>query len=561
MEYAFDVLEGVIPACTYVIAACRRHLDDLERAKDPHYAYRFDEGKANRICWFISKLPHTKGQWAKPIRGVRQCVTLEPWQCFILCVLFGWVYKSDGLRRFRNAYVEVPRKNGKSLLAAGIGLYMFVADGEIGAEVYSGATKEKQAMEVFKPARRIAQLLPMFRKKFGIEINKKSLTTADESKFEPLVRNPGDGSSPSAAIVDEYHEHDTATLHDAMDTGMGARDQPLLFVITTAGSNIGGPCFMLRTDVIKVLEGFAPNDQQFGIIYTLDRDQEGNLEDWKTEEAVRKANPNFGVSLNVKYAIGQRDKAINFANKQNIILTKQYNIWVNAASPWMNMEKWASCADPTLNIRDFAKAQCWHGADLGARIDLASRALLFKRREGDGEDHYYYFGYHYVPLDLAQDGEHQNYEQWIHDKRLIGVPGAEIKLRRVLQDIREAAGMYEMMTLAFDPWNALLMQQDLQDEFGEDLVITVPQTAQYMSEPMKEVQAAVYSGRFHHTGDPVATWAMSNVQVRSGNEEILPRKGKDDKLKIDPVSALVIAMNRAYSAPAPVKKQYRALVL
>lgn len=568
--YAFDAVEGKVNACSYVRAACKRHIDDLERSKDPHYPFRFDQGKANRVCWFISKLPHTKGAWARPVRGVRMTVKLEPWQCFILCCIFGWVYKSDGLRRFRNAYVEVPRKNGKSLLAAGIGLYMFVVDGEVGAEVYSGATKEKQAMEVFKPARRIAQLLPTFRKKFDIEVNKKSLTTPDESKFEPLVRNPGDGSSPSCAIVDEYHEHDTSTLYDAMDTGMGARDQPLLFVITTAGSNVGGPCYLLRGDVIKVLEGSAPNDQQFGIIYTLDRDEAGNLEDWKTEEALRKANPNFGISLNVKFALGQRDKAINFANKQNVILTKQYNIWVNAATAWMNMEKWRACADPALRIEDFRGQPCWEGSDLAAKIDLASRALLFKQMQTDTiEDpqtgrkeqvdrvHYYYFGYHYAPKQTVNDGEHPAYEQWVHQKALIAMDGAEIRLSQIQRDIETDAELYDMQAIAFDPWSALQMQQELTAKYGEDVVLTIPQTTQFLSDPMKEIQAAVYSDRFHFNGDPVITWAMSNVEVREGpNESLFPRKGPDEKLKIDPVAALITAMNRAYAAPAPQKSVY-----
>jgi phage terminase large subunit-like protein len=552
MTYARGVVDGSIIACLYVRQACKRHLDDLAKSTNPVYPYRFDETKAHRVCWFISKMPHVKGKWAVRQRGTSPKIVLEAWQCFVLCVIFGWVRKSSGLRRFSRVYEEVPRKNGKSIQAAGIGLYMFAADGEVGAEVFSGATKEKQAMEVFRPARRMAMRSPLFLKKFDVEVNKKSLTRFDDSRFEPLVKNPGDGSSPSCAIVDEYHEHDTSTLYDAMQTGMGAREQALLFVITTAGFNIGGPCYMLRSDAVKVLSGVVQDDQFFAIIYTLD---EGD--DWKSEEALRKCNPNFGVSVFADYLQEQQQLAINFAHKQNTILTKHFGIWTNAATAWMNMEKWKAAADPTLKIADFAGQDCWHGADLAAKIDLASRALIFRKLGPEGQVHYYAFAYHYAPQATINDSEHQHYEQWAHDKKLISVEGAEIRLSQIQRDIESDAELYKMRAIAFDPWSALQMQQELEAKYGEEVVITVPQTTQYLSDPMKEIQAAVYAGRFHHDGDPVLTWAMSNVEVREGqNESLFPRKGPDEKLKIDPVAALITAMNRAYAAPLPKKSVY-----
>jgi phage terminase large subunit-like protein len=558
MSYARAIVAGEIPACIYVCQACQRHLDDLVASDDPAYPYRFDDGKANRVCWIISKFPHVSGQWAMPVLGISPRIVLEPWQCFLTCVIFGWVKKSTGTRRFRKVYIEVPRKNAKSTWAGQVGDYMFACDGERGAQVFSGATKRKQAMEVFGPARLMARRSPGFLKAFNVEVNINSLTRPDGSRFEPLVRNPGDGSSPSCAIIDEYHEHDTSTLHDAMNTGMGARLQPLMLVITTAGFNVGGPCYLLRADVIKVLAGDIPNDQQFGIIYTLD---EGD--DWKSEEALRKANPNFGVSVYADYLRDQQNDAITFAHKQNTILTKHFNIWQNQATAWMNMVKWKTCADPALRIEDFRSKPCWMGNDLAARIDLASRVLIFKQSQLDRlvdpdtetfeelyRDHYYIFGYHYAPKATIFDGEHQHYEQWAHGKSLIAVEGTEIRLSQIQRDIERDAELYDMQTIAFDPWSALQMQQDLTAKYGEDLVLTIPQTAQYLSDPMKELQAAAYSGRLHHNGDPVLNWAMSNVQVREGqNETLFPRKGPDEKLKIDPVAALITAMNRAYNAP------------
>lgn len=546
VQYARDVVKGKVLACKYVKQACQRHLDDLAKIKAAEWPYKFDESKAHRACRFIEKLPHTKGKWARPQRGVVNTIKLEPWQLFFICSIFGWVEKATGFRRFTEAYLEVPRKNAKSTLAAAIGLYMLVMDNEYGAEVYSGATKEKQAMEVFRPARLMVKRTPALQRIFGLEVNVKSLTREDDgSRFEPVVGNPGDGASPSCAIVDEYHEHETSVLHDTMQTGMIAREQPLLLNITTAGNNIDGPCYTLHEDVIQVLDRLVENENLFGIIYGID---EGD--DFKQEEMARKANPNYDVSVYSSYLKKQVLQAVNFAHKQNAVLTKHFNVWVNAATAWMNMEKWRSAADPSLRIEEFLGEECFNANDLSAKIDLASSAFIFKRLIA-GEVHYYVFGKHYVPLSTAMDGDHTSYDKWVRQGTLIAIQGVEIKLGYIQESIREDCRRFDMQCIAFDPWSALQMQQELTGEFGEDVVIDIPQTVQNLSDPMKEIQAATYAGRLHHNGDPVLTWAMSNVVVQEdfkGN--IFPRKPKKNSpRKIDPVAALVTAMNRAYSAP------------
>jgi phage terminase large subunit-like protein len=220
------------------------------------YPYRFDDAKAHRVCRFIEKLPHVKGKWAVPRRGESNNFMLQPWQIWIVCCIFGWVDKVTGFRRFNEAYIEVPRKNGKSMLAAAIGLVMLVMDNEHGAEVYSGATKEKQAKEVFRPAQLMVKRTPAIQRFFNIEVNAKSLTREDDgARFEPVVGNPGDGSSPSCAILDEVHEMKTPVLRETMVQGMGAREQALLLQITTAGTSTEGPCYLVRTECISVLGG------------------------------------------------------------------------------------------------------------------------------------------------------------------------------------------------------------------------------------------------------------------------------------------------------------------
>ncbi|WP_235655097.1 terminase large subunit domain-containing protein, partial [Salmonella enterica] len=191
-QYARNVVRGKITACQYVIQACQRHIDDMAAEKSKRFRYRFDKDMAEKAAKFIQLLPHTKGEWAFK----RMPITLEPWQLFIVCCAFGWVQKGTKLRRFREVYTEIPRKNGKSAISAGVALYCFTCDNEFGAEVYSGATTEKQAWEVFRPARLMCKRTPLLVEAFGIEVNASNLNRPEDgARFEPLIGNPGDGAS------------------------------------------------------------------------------------------------------------------------------------------------------------------------------------------------------------------------------------------------------------------------------------------------------------------------------------------------------------------------------
>jgi phage terminase large subunit-like protein len=550
-RYAEEVVDRKIIACKQVRQACQRHLADLRQSRSKEFVYRYDATKADHVCRFIEQLPHTKGQWARQRPGHSNKIKLEPWQLFIVCSIFGWVEKQTGFRKYSEAYICVPRKNAKSTLAAAIGLYMLCADGEYGAEIYSGATKEKQAMEVFRPALLMAKKTPQLQKWFGIECAVKSLyREEDGSRFEPVVGNPGDGASPSCAIVDEYHEHETTILHDTMQTGMGAREQGLLLVITTAGSNIDGPCHILQGDVEKMLDGLVENENLFGIIYTVTVPEElvgtpAADSFWKTEDALRMANPNFGVSVFAEFLLKALRQAIQSAHKQNVFKTKHLNIWVNAATAWMNMDAFRGRADSTLKIEDFKTDPCYEGVDLAAKIDLASRCKVFTRSLS-GKLHYYAFAKHYIPMERAMDGDHPHYEKWVHEDKLTGVPGPEIQLEEIQDEILAEYGLYDTRCIAFDRFMALQMIQKLEKSVPEDVIAEIPQTVEYLSPAMRELEAAVLAGRFHYDGDPVMTWAASNVIAREdANEGIFPRKEKHGKNKIDPMSALFNAISRA----------------
>ncbi|WP_420239250.1 terminase large subunit [Telmatobacter bradus] len=558
-QYCHDVLEGRITACKWVRLACQRHLDDLERAKGD-WEYRFDAERGGGVCSFIECFPHVKGQWALGGHPIK----LEDWQVFIICGLFGWISKESGMRRFTEARVIVPRKNGKTALAAGVGLFLFVADGEPGAEVYCGASSEKQANEVFAPASKMARRARFFKEHYGISFGKKTMFVLDEgSKFEIVIGNPGDGPSPHGFIHDEFHEQPTFAQYETAKTGMMARQQPLQLVISTAGVNPESPCHELQNELEKVLDGQIENDRLFCIVYTVDDPYRlvpgpdgTEVPYWTTREAVVEANPNFGVSVIPANILADQRQAVQNANRQNSFLIKHLDIWVNARQAWMNIEACRRCADASLNIADFLHDPCYEGEDLGARIDLTSRCRLFVRNI-DGQRHYYAFSTHYVPLDRANDGEHQHYERWVKQGHMVGHPGPEIKLAMVMNDIEADLQRFNHACLAFDPHQAMQMQQELKQRLGDEKVLDIPQRWMYLDPAMKEVEAAVVAGRFHHTGDPVLAWAIGNVVVKpDANENIFPRKENGRINKIDPASALFNAMYPALSAVPPRKSVY-----
>lgn len=561
-QYARDVVEGRLLACKWMRLACQRHLDDLQRdATGWRYTWNpeleLPDGRkarpANRACHFIELLPHIKGDWA--LRGER--ILLGPWQVFVVASIFGWVDRETGRRRFRIADVFVPRKNGKSAIAAGIGLYMLSADNEFGAEVYSGATTEKQAGEVFKPARLMADRTPEFRNRFGVTVRASNISIDEtNSKFEPVIGKPGDGASPSCAIIDEYHEHATEDLYDTMRTGMGARKQPLTLVITTAGDDVAGPCYAHQEELQQILEGTIEDDTRFGVIYTIDVDEDGKLEDWTTEEALIKANPNFGVSVDAEFLLTELRDAVRDSRKQATFQTKHLNIWVQSSSPWLNLHEWKGLADGSLNLDDFAGEACWDGLDLANTTDIASRCRLF-RRDIDGETHYYAFWKHYLPEAIVADPDNKHYQGWKRDGWLIETAGSMIDQSKIQDDLVADAEKGRVMEVAIDAWGSPGIAAGLQNEGFT--VVRIPQQVSHLSAPMKFIDGLVKSKRLHHVGDPVATWGISNVQVKPDrNDNWFPRRGARKK-KIDPAIALINAMARAMVGEEKKEIQFFAL--
>lgn len=524
-KYAEDVIKGKIPTGELTKAACRRHLNDLKKQSKKAFPYRFSAEKIKTVCNFIQELKHIKGKWAGTT------IILEPWQVFFLGSIFGWVRKSDDKRRFREAYLEVARKNAKSTLAAGIGLYMLVDDGEPGSEVYSGATNEKQAWEVFGPARLMAKRNEDLLEFYDLTVVAQSLfSEKNASKFQPIVGNPGDGASPHCSITDEYHEHPNANQYETMTTGMGAREQPLALIITTAGSDISGPCYQKRDEIIKVLNGIIEDDSVFGIIYSCD---EGD--DWTDFNNWIKANPNMGVSVYEDYLRKQLLTAKQNVEKQNKIRCKHLNQWMNASTAWMDMSRWKRCADTTISLEDFKGKQCIVSLDLATSIDIAAKSYLFFE---NGKR--YLFLKYYLPEETVNLAHNDSYRRWVAQGWLTQTFGNVIDFGQIKEDLRADCDSFDMQYIAYDPWQATQLATEMLAEGAP--MLKYPNNVATMSEAMKALQAEAYDQKLVYAANPVTDWMMSNVSARLDKKDnIFPIK-EIDRNKIDGVVAAIIAM-------------------
>lgn len=539
-KYAEDVIDLKVPACKWVRLACERHLRDLERAQAGVFQFKFSPEKAEKVMRFAEKLPHTKGKWArKDLKsGKSQRLALEPWQCFILANIFGWVHKETGFRRFNSVSIYVPRKNGKSFLSCVLGWWMFARDGEPGAEVYCGATSEAQAWEVFRPARQMGIMEPELPEALGVKIYGQTMVRpADGSRFEPVIGKPGDGASPHCAIVDEYHEHADPCMVDTMKTGMGAREQPILLIISTAGSNLAGPCREDWRNCEKLLDGAFDDERHFAIIFTIDDGM-----DWTSEAALQMANPNWGVSINPDMILPAQQEAIRDAAKQAIFKTKHLNLWVNSSNGWVNMQKWNACARPDLKLEDFAGRECWIGIDAAAKVDVFSMVAVFEHDGGIAV-----FARHFMPEDTVLRPENAHMRKWVAQGHMTQTEGARTDQRHIETVLREWSEKFYIQEVAYDPKEISYLMNQVRDWAGFPC-IEINQGPALMSEPTKELEAKIQTGKLYHNGDPVLTWMASNAilkTARGGGAVKYQMLGKErGENKIDGIVALVMAISR-----------------
>lgn len=588
-EYQAGVLDGRIDACKWVQLACRRNRRDLDRQDTLGFPYRFDPEAAVMICQMAEMLPHVKGPKAKQtgefyedkkgeFHAVWATIVLEPWQCWILTTLFGWKHgpasvdaegtRLEGRRRFRVALSLIPRKNAKSTLAAVVVLYMLVADGESGAECYSAATTRDQAKTIAEIVWLMAKRSPAFREYYGVRLGSEttmSLSVPENgSKFLPLSAdaNTLDSLNVSLAAIDELHAHRTAAVWNVLDTATGARLQPLIFAITTAGIDIGGVCHMKMGYLEKVLDGVFEDEAFFGINYTIDPG-----DDIRDPVIQRKANPNYGVSVDP----GDLERKVHAAffspAEMNDKLTKHFNVWIRTESSWMTGTLWNTCGQASRKIEDYKAYPMWIGVDLAEIRDIASLMALFKL----APDRYAAFGRFYLPKLSVDKSPVAQLSGWVREGHIIETDGDQADFKRIENDIVAWCDQFKVQEVDFDRALAAQMQQDLkarlEPRMGRDevnnFIVTVDQNVQTMDSAMKMIERLVLAGRIEHAGNPAMAWMISNVVVeRNYKDEIYPRKagGKDSANKIDGPVSLFTCLSQAMRAKEP-EPTFRMLAL
>jgi phage terminase large subunit-like protein len=539
--YAQRVANGEETAGALEQAACRRLLSDLERQGTDAFPYVLDQAAGYRACLFVELLPHIKGEWAKPVyqdgRLKYATLKLEPWQVFAEYQLFGWKHRDTGLRRFRRSYEEIARKNAKSTRAAARQLYLVAADGEPGAHCYSAATTGDQAREVFDVARNMALRVPEFLARFGVTVGKHDITLPETaSSFKPLNAEGStlDGLNIHGAVVDELHAHKTRAVWDVIDTADGARSQPLVSAITTAGTDRSGICYELRDYSVKVLQGTAVDETWFAAIYTID---DGDI--WHDPTVWRKANPNLGVSVKLDNLEAKCRKALSQPSAVPNFLTKHLNVWVSSDSQWMNMLAWEKCGNAELRLEDFEGQPCWIGMDLAEKKDFAALCLVFRR-----DEEWIFFPRLYLNEDAIEQSGNAHLQGWARAGHVIVTDGNATDFDVIADDLRSFCQRFDVQEIPFDPAMSRYFATKLVQE-GLPLV-EIRQAPMFFTQPLIQIENLVLEGKLRFDGNPVMTWMISNVQVSVSKFSGLkhPTKSREEN-KIDGPVAMLMGLGRA----------------
>ncbi len=520
---------GALPVCEHVRNAVGRYVADRAAG------WGFSDTYALHAIEFIEQLEHSTGEYAgKPFE-------LEPWQAFIIWNLFGFL-NEDGSRRFTRAYVEVPRKNGKSTFSSAIMLYGLIADDESAAQVYSAATKLDQAMMVFGESVRVCQNLPWLNEALTVNnsVNNRRILYG-QSIYKPLEWNPGkqDGLNAHFCCIDEYHAHPNDELYNVIRNSMGARRQPLLFTITTAGFNREAPCYKHRQYCAGVLSGNIKDDALFSVIYTLD---EGD--DWTDPAVWAKANPNWGISVNPRQLEQGLTEAKEFVHKEVEFKTKLLNVWTDTAMTWISDSDWKACD----GADDLEGALCYGGLDLASTGDFCAFSLYFP-------EFHAIRSWYWLPVETAykrKDAAGQSIRQWAADGHIELTDGNVTDYAFIKARVIQLAQQYDIKDIAFDRFNSSQLVIELQNEglqmfpFGQGFVS--------MSAPTKELERLTKDKQLRHAGNPVTRWMMGNIMLRTdpaGNIKIDKAKSGD---KVDGPVSIVMALGTCMQDAAKEKE-------
>lgn len=543
VKYAEDVLNHDIQSCKYVEKACQRFADDIANNTE----YYFDHEEAQRYIDFFEKfLKHSKGKFAG------QPFFLLPWQQFVVANIFGWKSVDTNNRRYRTAYIQVGRKNGKSTMLSGISLAMLDFDQEQGSEVYFAATKRDQARICFDEAARMVRSSPSLSKRIGVHrANMHVIKT--NSKAEPLSsdKNSLDGLNAHLAVVDEYHAHPTSDVYNVLKSSMGSRTQPLMFTITTAGFNIDGPCYKLAQTCKEVLDGKKRDDSLFAMIYELDQD-----DDWRDSKTWIKANPSLGQSITTEYLQQQCQQAKNYGGAEEVnFKTKHCNVWVRSSESWVSDEIWQK---NNLGVVDIGPERpCYGGLDLASVSDFCSLVLVSARSDGGYDTkRFYWLPEEAIEKRLFKD-ESTIYLELRHADEVNVTPGNVTDydyIRRCISGYYVQDGVvkwdedcimktYNLRSIAFDRYNSSQLIINL----TQDGIQMSPMGQGYisMSPPMKETYRLLLENKLNHEGDPVLRWMAGNLEVTyDAAQNCKPDKSRSQD-KIDGITALICAIGEA----------------
>ena len=529
-EFITDVKKNPKKHCKWVKLAVKRHASDLKSKR-----YSFDKKEADRAIKFISLLKHTKGEWAG------KTFNLQPFQAFIIGSIFGW-RDENKKRRFRKAYCKISRKNGKTELAGGVALYGFFMDNEAGSEIYCAATKKSQAKIAFDVIKKMCDQLAGDSKAIK-ELVKESRThyiiKTDGSHIKYLGKDSDteDGLNPHIGIIDEYHAHTDSDMLKVLETGMGARRQPLIFIITTAGTNKKSVCNDFESSVCQqVLKGTKSNDRLFCIMFDLD-----DVEDWDKPEQWVKANPNIGDAPYWDYMHGQFENArTEGATSMRQFQTKNLNIWTNNESSWFADGVWDKCYQK-IDLKKLKGKKCFGGLDLASVRDLTAYKLFFPADEDLKKP--VVLCWFFVPEEMAEYRSKRDsvkYLDWIDEGHIIATPGNVTDYDYIKKTVMETCEDYDVHAIAYDRFNSSQLVIDLDKEgvpmepFGQGFVS--------MNAPTKHLEKMVLSKDLNHLGHPVLAWNADNVVLEidaAGNMKVSKKKSSE---KVDGMVATVMAI-------------------
>jgi phage terminase large subunit-like protein len=546
-RYADAILAGRIAASRHVHLACDRFVRDYDAAtRDAAGLWEFRPDLAARAMVFSGEMPNIKGPDAgKPI-------VLMDWQKFVFANVFGFVERGTAIRRFRQAGVFVPRGNGKTTISAPIALYLTFGEGEGGAEGYAAAVTRDQARILFEAAQNMVRRSPRLQKEWGVGVLANSIfQQRTASRFIPISSDAKalDGLNVQVAVCDEIGSHRTSEVYDVLMTAMGKRLQPFLLSISTATGNNAGIGKQLWDYGLRVLDRAQDDDRLFTVIYSID-----DTDDPWDESTWIKANPGWGLSVQPEAIRAIMRQARNNPLQEAAARTRHLNVWIGADEALFSMRAWNACADQDLKLEDCEGQPCHLALDLASKTDLAAVALVFPQPGNT----YAVFARCYLNDAAVLEARHASYPGWAADGELVITPGNETDFDQIERDIIDLCKRFRVISIAYDPWQATQLAQRLAAHRLP--VVEFPKTTKNYSEPTKELDAAMRSGRIKHDGNGPLAWCISNVVGHlDPNSNVFPRKARPEN-KIDAADALIMALARAMLKPSGSVYESRGLL-